>query len=649
MLRTHISKVLPVLALVICAGKMQAVTLVGPTTLALTCDTVIGPVPATVGITLAAAGALNVTATDASSPLIVLPSPATISVTSTSSATNFTFSAAAGCKGLVVGTPSTVTLTFTPATGTAISVTATVTVTNSGSALAPSPSPVTLTCTRSVGVDTAVATQTVNVTSPANSGTPFYVDQATVPSTIFGITGGGTTGSPVTASATPVALTLTLVSGCGSLLAGSTTYTVHLLTNAPVTTASLTVTVQVGSTATLTPSPTSISLTYTKGSGTYTPVTSSVSATPLVYFTVGTLPLWLNVTPTAATTTSPVVVSFVPTAGAETLAVGSYSANVHLSVSGAVDVLVPVTLLVKNPAATLSVSEGITRTLSWTLGTALPVLKVTPISSDSPIAYTVTTGAGSLSPQVSATSGLAYNFGSPITVSFLQSTFGGAAPGTALSGTVIITPASGPVVTVTITVNVLAANAMISGLSPAALPTAITGSYTVILSGSGFAFTGGVLTVTKVGIVSGGQIVADANFVPVVNNSGSVTLTIYVPATTDVYLPFSGSGGTVLIGVCNPQGVGCVTPTSTLALAIGVNPLVQTITSSSSYIQAASPALTAVAPYDILSIFGTNFCVSGGTGCVGTTPVLYGATDPSTVRYPLSLSPDAVSADAAPP
>ena len=333
--------------------------------------------------------------------------------------------------------------------------------------------------------------------------------------------------------------------------------------------------------------------------------------------------------------------SFVPTAGAQTLALGTYSANVHLKVSGDLDFVVPVSLQVKDPAATLTVSEGTTRTINWIIGTTLPSILITPISSDSPIAYTVTTTANTLSPQVSATQGIAYSFGSPISVTFLQSIFGAAAPGAALTGHVIITPASGSAVNVTITVNVKAPGATISSVSPANLPTASTGTFTVVLSGSGFVVSGDPTIATKAGVVSGGLLVADSNIAATVINSTSIALVITVPSTSDPYLPFSGNGGPVSLGVCNPQGTNCSTPTGTSGLNIGVNPIVQAVTSASSYIQASAPALNSVAPYDILSVFGTNFCVSGGTGCTGGSAILYGGTDPVTLRYLAALSPDA--------
>ncbi len=647
MFRIHFSKaLLAVLALAICTGTLQAATLVAaPTSITLTCDTVLGPGPAVnVGITLAAAGvALNVTpsvpavALPAVSPIVV---PGIASVGSTTVPVNFAFSMKPGCQGGTNG--QTVTITFTPAAGTALTLTATLSITTAnGSALAPSPSAVTITCIKAGGVYTPGATQTVNVTSPANGGTPFTVDNTTNPLPnwlqVTPLPGG-------TATATPVALSVVAKAGCGALPVGSTSFSVHLL-NAPAPDKLLPVTIQIGATSTLSASVSPVALAYTKGSGTYNSVGTSITASPNVFFLVDqtSLPLWLNVDATSGTTSK--TLNFVPTAGAETLALGSYSANVRLKVSGYLDFLLPVTLQVNKPAATLSVAEGTARTINWTIGTALPTLLITPISSDSPISYTVGTTAGTLSPQVNTTQGLAYSFGSPIAVTFLQAVFGGFAPGDVNIGHVIVTPTVGAPVDVTITVNVKSPAAVISSASPPSLPTAASGTvFNVALIGSGFVASADPTQKTKVGVVTGGFIVTDSNIVATVENANSIVLAITVPASADPYLPFSGAGGSVFLGVCNPGGATCSVPTGNVTLTIGVSPIVQAVTSASSYIQATPPALTAVAPYDILSVFGTDFCISGGTGCTGGNAILYGTTDPVTLRYLTSLSPDPAGA-----
>ena len=234
-------------------------------------------------------------------------------------------------------------------------------------------------------------------------------------------------------------------------------------------------------------------------------------------------------------------------------------------------------------------------------------------------------------------------------MTFLQSIFGGAAPGQTLTGTVIFTPTNLSIsaITVTINVSVLSPSATISAISPTVVPTSTSGSFTVVLTGSGFVYSGGASLVTKAGIVSSGAIVYDSLVVPTVNNSNSISLQITSPPanSTDPYLAALANGGTLVFGVCNPGGTNCSTPASTFNLTIGVNPIVQAVTSASSFMQAAAPALTPVSAYDLLSIFGSNFCVSNGTGCTSPNPaIMYGVTDPANptaLRYVTALSPDA--------
>ena len=59
----------------------------------------------------------------------------------------------------------------------------------------------------------------------------------------------------------------------------------------------------------------------------------------------------------------------------------------------------PVSLLVTNPAPRLSVAGGTTQNISWTVGSASPQVTITAVSSDSPIAYSITTG-GTLAPVI---------------------------------------------------------------------------------------------------------------------------------------------------------------------------------------------------------------------------------------------------------
>jgi uncharacterized protein (TIGR03437 family) len=669
MFRKHFSTVLQAgLALSMGAGILTAATAPSPHTgaaatliasgvtnnaVTLSCDTVVGPTALTINLLLAT-GAVSTTVTPSLPLLTPLgTAPAAATVGSTTVPVPFVFSIVAGCVG--VTNNQTVAITLTPGTGTALVITATLTLTTvNGSALAATPSSVNITCSKSGSVYTPGSAKTVAITSPANLGTPFTIDNAVnvlpswlaiTPSTLESAPGPPVVaGTPQTAGTTAVTLTFTAVAlGCATLPVGNTSFTVHLL-NAPATDKLLVVTIQVGGATPLASSVATIALTHTKGVAVYTPVTSNISSGSSAYFTVDptTIPLWLSVSPLQGSTASPVVVSFTPTTGAETLALGSYTASVHFKVSGDLDLAVPVTLQVSNPAATVTVAEGITRAINWTIGTALPTIVITPVSSDSPVAFTVAT-AGALNPQVNSTHGLAYSFGTPIQVSFLQSVLSSLpVSATPVVGTVTITPSGLSAIVVTINLTVQAASALTTGLSPSALPTATSGSYTVALSGSGFV-TGGGVTGTIAGVVTNGAIVYDAYVVPTVSTSTTINFVITVPVATDPYLPFTGAGGSVTIGVCNPVGgVACSVPTSTQVLIIGINPIVAAVTSASSFIEVTPPALPTIAPYDVLSVFGSNFCVSSGTGCVSpNSTLMYGTTDPVTLRYLTTLTPDA--------
>ena len=257
--------------------------------------------------------------------------------------------------------------------------------------------------------------------------------------------------------------------------------------------------------------------------------------------------------------------------------------------------------------------------------------------------------SGALTPQASVSQGLAYNFGSPFTVSIPPAELATLAPsGTPTTGSVVIT-AGATTITVTIKLYVEPTSALINSISPAILPTASAGStYTVAIGGSGFVTSG---SPTVAGIVPSGStvLVVDPNIQVSVQDTTSIVLTITVPSNPDPYLPFGGAGGSVTLAVCNPQSGNtvCSVPAAggTATLTIGINPIISAVTSASSYVQATAPNLPNVAPYDILSIFGMNFCVSGGTGCIpaSSTAVLYGAMSQTTFAYPLSLSPDSAT------
>jgi len=334
------------------------------------------------------------------------------------------------------------------------------------------------------------------------------------------------------------------------------------------------------------------------------------------------------------------------TSAADTLAPGSYSGKVVFKVSGQEDQSLPVTPQVNNAAAKLTVSEGQTRQYNWTVGDPLQSYYVTLVSSGSAIPYSITTG-GPLAPIVNPklASGIAYSFGTPIPVTFSPDVFAAAQAGTTLTGTVSIAWGNPSVTTVvTFNIAILSPGATLSTIYPAALPTSSPGANQVLyLTGTGFVPSTDPNQKTSVRVWNTATSTASTNpgLSAEVINTSLIKLTITVPATTDTALglPFS-TGGQVYLSVCNPitnaQGVVSCTVGSNAysSFSIGNGPNIQTVTSASAFTQVSSGSQK-VAPYDMLSIFGFNFC----TTCT-SSQVLYGTPDAVTLRFPTSLYPD---------
>ena len=210
-----------------------------------------------------------------------------------------------------------------------------------------------------------------------------------------------------------------------------------------------------------------------------------------------------------------------------------------------------------------------------------------------------------------------------------------------LTGTVTITSGS-PVSTIVVTINITVQSpgATLTSLTPSSLPTAVPGStFTVTLTGANFVSGSLPTQKTVVGIIptNGTTISTDTNFSYAVLNPSNISLTITVPTLTDGNLPFAvgGVGGPVVIGVCNPGGATCSIPTGQQTLTIAPGPIIQAVTSASSFTEAAPGSSPTTSAYDILSVFGANFCSSGGTGCGSSTSCRYRPTlSRSAIRSP---------------
>ncbi len=550
--------------------------------------------------------------------------------------------------GTVTGGPSGITVTDKV-------ITVAFTVTPGVSPLTVSPSAISINCTHTGSGTTASdyslgQAQLVSLTGPTAANLVFSVNTSTSVSTALAWAtlnpaAGSVTG---TAGTTPYNFTIAPNSNCGAFTTGSHSGTIHL-TNGQNLDKIINVTLNMVAATPLQSSLSAPALTYVRGSG--TPGYLDVAITNITpgapyYFTVDTssLPTWLTVDATSGLT--PRSLRFSSTSIADTMAPGSYSQKIRIQSANYGDLLVNIPMRVSNPQSTLSVSgaatpgctvTNATQSCSWTIGQPLPTLYITLKSSDSPIAYSIVSG-GTLAPIVpkAEIAGLAYSFGTTIPVTFSQSAFTGVAPGTMVSGTVSITSGS-PATTYVVTFNITAQapGAILTGVSPMIVPTLAPGQQVqVVLIGSGFVKSTDITQATTVGIVNqAGAFVTDTNFSVNVLNASNILLTITVPNTADALLDFAtATTFGVTIGVCNPAGATCTVPTGKTTLTIGAKPIIQTITSASSYVQASSNP--PVAPYDMISIFGTNLCSS----CVGTNSIMYGSPQSSTLAYPTSLS-----------
>jgi hypothetical protein len=641
--------------------------------------------PNTVTITVTNSSVL--TATPGAGVIVtgVTPASATFTFTSATPAAGISIpiSLAPGCAGMALGLENIIFTSNATATGAAFNastnpyLTATLGVTVGPPPAATGTNLATEPLTLSMG-GTALTTTPINLTCSwdGNSSTPGYVfgvpQVISVLSTVTAANGGTpytVTGLPAwmtyvttaqgvhlaeggSATATTVASTLTLQANaaCGAALGKSSSIPITLTTfTSPPETKQFNVTLTVTK-----PSPlraiTASPMSYIKGSG--IPATQTVSVTsglpsvPTPFFSVNpsTLPAWLTVNPGSGI--APLNITFSTTSMADLLAPGNYSARVALQVVTYGDLWVPFTLQVTNGTPTLTwsaTSPGATitgnsvTTANYTAGSSTyPTVSVTLTSSDTPIFYNIAFG-GALSPYAvnsAQQQGFAFPQGTTIPLAFNYS-WASAAPGTTVTGSVSITWGNNNNVTlINISIPVQAAAATLSSVSPASLATATTGSFAVGLLGSGFIGTTGnaSLKPTQVGLVSAnGGFTLDPNIA--ITAVTPTLIMISIPASDTKNIPVLATGGTVVLGVCNPSATNLCTSVNggaSFPLTITAGPIIQGITSASTFVQTIAPNLPTLAPFDLISIFGNGFCNT----C--TSPL--GATLTASKFFPTSIA-----------
>jgi uncharacterized protein (TIGR03437 family) len=288
---------------------------------------------------------------------------------------------------------------------------------------------------------------------------------------------------------------------------------------------------------------------------------------------------------------------------------------------------------------------------NWSSGIA-PTLTVSLSSSGAPVSFAVacalvaeTSGGvsgssafyGVANPAtVSPTSSIGYSWGTPLTVTFSTQAFLQTLPGDAVQEAVTVTPAAGAAITLSITINVTAPVPLLTSTSPALVPVDSTqgDTITVVLNGSGF-------VPSTVGN-------SQSTMVYYCNASDPTTclmneVNITVVSTTELVVSYqvisggyTSAAGSWYIGVCNPMGVAScsVSAGSVATVTVTTSPIITAVTSASTFQQGA----TAFAPYDIVSIFGSNFC----PGCLAlANPTLtLSPTAANDYRFPTSASPD---------
>lgn len=345
---------------------------------------------------------------------------------------------------------------------------------------------------------------------------------------------------------------------------------------------------------------------------------------------------------------SPVSVYFQATSAAGSMTEGAYVAYVGFAVNGYAELTVQVTLTVTGSASTLSVMNGTTAVASggtvnvpWTYGAAAPTLALTLLSSNDPITFSASsTVNGSQTEdwiELPSPSGIAYNYGTTLQVNFAQDALTNATVGSTLSGTITIAYGSSTY-TVDITVTVGEPAAAVTGIFPRETAPLSSGALTVIVTGSGFGDVAqGFSTATKVSLTYGptGGILGPTALGTGVLSAATVT---YVNPTTMVLsIPYQDGTGTP-VGILTAAGqnvtltitnTGINSAPVTVTLYVTSNPIINSIADAASLLEPTPGATPTVAPYELMSIFGNNFCPTCATPVVA--PVVAN-------RYPTSLT-----------
>lgn len=384
-------------------------------------------------------------------------------------------------------------------------------------------------------------------------------------------------------------------------------------------------------TLTATASPTSLSFLYTPGNNLPAAQTVSVKAssgTPSYTLAItGSNTLWLTATPDTGKLTATLSVRVNPTS----LAAGSYTATITVTVAGVANPInIPVTLVVNNALPVVSLS---TNSLAFSSPPSPPAAQTIRVSTSGSTATFTATVAGTTWLTVSPASGLLIP-GAPATLTISVDT-SGLVPQTApYTGRITLAAPGASAATkqqtITVSVSVSPQTPTITSIWPSTIPLN-SAATTVTIRGTNF-------YAASVAKLSAGNTSLTTTVL------GNSALMATIPANA------LNTAGALAIVVSNPAPGGSSLPAN---VTVGGSPAIQAV------VNAASMLVGAVAPGELITLFGDSIgpataasladadndgfvdsSLGGVTATVDTVaaPLIYVSQNQITLQVPYTVS-----------
>ncbi len=196
---------------------------------------------------------------------------------------------------------------------------------------------------------------------------------------------------------------------------------------------------------------------------------------------------------------------------------------------------------------------------------------------------------------------------------------------TALTGTITITYASTTYV-INIALTVGEPNPTVTSIFPQEVATQNSGSLKVVVTGTGFGTTAqGFTTATQVKINYGSGL-TDLTTITAAGGGPTGTVTPVNPTTMILTIPWQDSSSASILNTA-PQMITISINNGgaavTASLYVTAKPIIYSVTDAAALTEATPGSKPNVAPYELVTIFGNNFCPT----CTGpvVAPVASGA------------------------